>query len=350
MTFIPVVQKGFTYTISLNLVFVYILIFAGLAVFAFSSADWPSYKEAVESVYEIRNSYRVVAVSIEAFWRDIAVMVGGNIYLWRAFVWLPCYAALFLYFCLFVSPKDRLICIFLFCFLMLYRVGGTRQGLSVILFYFAFMLLRGKLPRKIIAIGLMVCCFFLHKGTILFFPALIASFIKPTKRIIRFSILMEAVLFIWFKLFFVDFMNSLLPGSWQLFYLEADDKSNWSRRTLYVSMIMDWVKFGFVFALLVKAFKSRLTKRGMQYRNYLFYGFLLYCILWFSGFRYTLTERYFGLMLMFPVIMLLVEILDRKKWKPFSFTAFFWLYTLLFFIQNNINISGFVGLGAGKLG
>lgn len=345
LLFIFVLQKGFHARLSRSIIFSCIISFMLLGIFAFFSADWPSYKEGVVQQYVTNGK---AASQLESFWRWVSLTVKGNIYLFRSFIYIPCYIILFLYLIFFVPKKERFLVFFLYVIFMLYRVGGTRQGLSVILFYFAFMLLRGHFLRKIVALGLMVFCLFLHKGSILFYPVLFLSGINLSKRMIIVSLTLTAAAFVWFYFYFEGFIQRFFPEFIFIYYLGEEDSSTWSRRLVYMNKIMDIANLFFVLIVLAKSFRCNLSTTGKRYRNFLYYGFLLFFIIRYTGlFNYSMANRYLGLMLWLPVIFLASEILVKKRARSFLFTTFFWAYIALFFINTNIQISGFVGVGKG---
>jgi hypothetical protein len=346
--FIFVLQRGFYIRLSGGISFICMVSFALLGIFAYFSIDWPSYEEIVTRQFETSGK---AASNFEPFWRWVSIVVKGNIYLFRSFVYVPCYIILFLYLFFFIPSRDRFFVFFLYIIFMLYRLDGGRQGLSIMLFYFAFMLLQGNLFQKITAIGFLICSVFLHKGSVIFFPLLIMHNINLSRKMVMISLVMAGLAFIWFFLYFKGFMQRFFPELIYVYYWGEEDLSEVSRRIIYMNKIMDIVNPLFVFIILIKAFKCNLSARGIKYRNFLYYGFLLYFFIRFTGlFNSSIANRYLGLMLWWPIILLTAEVLRKRPPRSFLFTGFFWAYIALFFVNTNIQISGRIGIVVGLFG
>jgi hypothetical protein len=311
-----------------------------LNIFAFFTSDWNSYKVMLEKTNETS------IMHLEPFWQWVAISVKGNIYLFRAFIFVPYYIILFLYLMLFVSKENRFLVIFLYIIFIAHGAAG-RQGLSIVLFYFAFMVLQKKNLYKIIALPLLIATFFLHRGTIIFMPALLLYSITPSKKIIILSITGTLIACIWFKFFFAEFIQYYFPDFAYLSYMTSNITTispSGSRRLAYTYMVIVPLLITFIFFLLIKSFKFNLSIIGKKYRNFLFYGFLFLCILYSTDFTRSVMDRYLISMLVFPVIFLVSEILDRKSRNAKFFKISVLSLMLAYFILDNINITAILGI------
>jgi hypothetical protein len=337
---IPVVEKGFAYKISNGILFIYIIVFALFGIFAFFTADWSSYKTVVEEQFRTNGQ---AATNVEQFWRWLSIAVKGNIYSFRAFIFISCYGILYLYLKLFVPKKNYFIFIFLYLLFMVYYIGGMRQGLAIILFYFAYTLLQRNIIFKILALMFIVAACFLHKATVLFLPILLFSCIRPSKKIIVLSIIVEVVVIFLLKYYSTNFTSLYFID---FYYLPENYGGSTSRRIIYIGKIANAATVIFYLMVLVKSFKCTLSVQGNNYRTFFYYGYLFYLILSFTNIFVAVSSRLEG-MLLFPMIMLISEMMREKKRRSKIFTVSFWLYIFIFFINTNTKISAAVRLGAG---
>jgi hypothetical protein len=347
LTFIPVVEKGFAYKISNGILFIYILIFALFGIFAFFTADWPSYVEVVDKQYRTNGQ---AATNFEPVWRWLSIAVKGNIYSFRAIIYSCTYSILFLFVVIFIPKKNRFLFLFLFFIYLAYFFAGLRQALSIALFYFAYSLLQKNNLCKIFGWLLIAACFFLHDATILFLPPLLLSYIRLSRKIIIASVIVEVAAIIWFYLFFLDFAMKYFEGIVTLYYLQENFTGPaGSRRNMLIGNITAVATVVFFGLVLIKSFKYQLSIQGQKYRAFLYYGYLFYLILYITRVLTSVVLR-FPSMLMIPMIMLLLEMRGAKQWKSKNLTIAFYIYALIYFFNTNISISGSVGFGKGLFG
>jgi hypothetical protein len=165
------------------------------------------------------------------------------------------------------------------------------------------------------------------------------------------------LLLVWVRLYFIDFaLKYLAPivGEWTLNYYLAgqeifgNNAPIGSRRTILANTILNPVMIVFYGLTLYYSFKSKLSNLGIRFRSFLFYGLLMYLVLKITGIMNS-SDRLLS-MIMLPSIYLLSEMHSGKFWKSKYLTYYTIAFSMLFFIYNNILISGFIGFGAGLFG
>lgn len=343
ITILFVVEERGIYTkLSNGFLLVYILFCILLGIFAFFTSDWPSYKEIAENQYLSKGT---IVTNVEPFWRWVAIAVKGNVYLFRAVIFVPCYVILFLYLKLFIHPRKWFLFVLLHLFVQFYTEIGLRQSLSIMIFYFAFMLFsRKNIFNRIMALLMFVGCVFLHKGTILFLPGLIMQIIKPSRKIMIISIIGAVIACIWFRFFFTAFVQSYFPEYAYMQWIAFGNETFGSRRIIYINILKIPLLTFFIFFLLKKSFVVNLNQTAMLNRNLLFYNYLFFCILYFSGFFMAHVGR-FLYMMMFSVLLLSTEIFIGNNEKTIFLRRFLGIIIFYSNIIINVVISGILKIG-----
>lgn len=339
------IRKGIYVNISYGCVCVCLFLFFFVGFLGVITSDWVSYKAIVREQYLTKCT---AVTNIESFWKWLSVMVEGNIYLFRLFVYGATYILMFFLLYFSVPKKQLFFFLFLYAILGLYGASEGRQILSVILFYLLLSLwIRRNIPRLIL-LPFFILCFYLHKGTILFLPSLFLLYIPLSRKVLFVSIISTIFVSLFLFYYLPELLEYYFPEYNYSFYVAYNVERDISRRILYVLIFGNLLLTILVFFLLKRSFKLTLDKMTEKYRNFLYWNYMLYCCLYFLNFDSSTTGRYIGLMLLHPIILLIVKVVeDGVENKTINSFFYKFLYALLFFsfIANNIIISACLDIG-----
>lgn len=225
----------------------------------------------------------------------------------------------------------------------LYLVSGGRQFLSVCLFYISFEFFLKK--KYYISFPLFAICCLLHKGAILYIPSIVFLLINPrlNKLKILLIIALACVVSIFVQIYLADFMDYYFSG--YSHYANFDAKLKGSRRIYYAYQLVYFLYAAYLLYLIYILFKysNLLSKKNLQYRNFLFANLIVYFSMCAINLSYETTQRFLGIMLFIPVI-LLSSILIEKNVGGAKFRRITFFTAGLFALAANISISGVIGI------
>ena len=339
-TSIALYKKSYMHKISNGVVSVFMFVFTVFGIFAIITSDWISYVEIMREQILYTGT---AATNLEDFWVKLMLFSDNNIYFFRSILYIMIYILLYYYIVKNIPQNSRLLFLLLYILMGLYIVSGGRQFFSICLFYISFELF---LRRKyFIFFPFFVICFLLHKGSVLYMPSIVFLLFRPKldKFRILFVVLVAFTLSMVVQKYLVDFMDFYFSDYSHYANFEAEQRG--SRRIYYAYQFVYFLYAIYLFYLIYVLFKYSpyLSNKILQYRNFLFINYLIYLSMCAINLSFETAQRFVGIMLFLPVIML-ASVLVEKNIGGALFRRVTFLIAALFALAANISISGVVGI------
>lgn len=333
-------KKSYMQSVSNGVIFIFMSVFFLFGTIAVVTSDWDSYVEIMKEQILYTGT---ASTNLEGFWVKVMLVCKNNIYLFRSMLYSMIYLLFYFYIIKYVPTRNRYLYILLYILMGLYLVSGGRQFLSVCLFYISFEFFLKK--KYYISFPLFAICCLLHKGAILYIPSIVFLLINPrlNKLKILLIIALACVVSIFVQIYLADFMDYYFSG--YSHYANFDAKLKGSRRIYYAYQLVYFLYAAYLLYLIYILFKysNLLSKKNLQYRNFLFANLIVYFSMCAINLSYETTQRFLGIMLFIPVI-LLSSILIEKNVGGAKFRRITFFTAGLFALAANISISGVIGI------
>lgn len=337
---IALYKKSYMHKISNGVVSVFMFIFAAFGIFAIITSDWISYVEIMKEQILYTGT---ASTNLEDFWVKLMLFSKNDICIFRSILYIMIYILFYYYMVRYISENNRLLFLLLYILIGLYMVSGGRQFFSICLFYISFELF---LQRKyFVSFPIFVICFLLHKGAVLYMPSIVFLLFGPKldKSRILFVVIVAFVLSIVVQNYLVDFMDFYFSDYSHYANLEAEQRG--SRRIYYAYQFVYFLYAIYLFYLIYILFKHslQLSDKILRYRDFLFINYLIYLSMCAINLSYEIAQRFVGIMLFLPVVML-ASVLIEKNIGGVLFRRVTFLIAGLFALAANISISGVIGI------
>lgn len=306
-----------------------------VAVIAYITPDFPSYREIIEIIYRTNGTEYT---HLEQIWVKLTLLVDGNIFAFRLILFCLAFFILYKIAFLFISRSGSVLLFFFFYGVFcLYKTISGREYLALFLFFYGAYLFYGK--KRIASIGFFFLAIILHKAAFIYLLPFVLTGFKLTYKRIKVWVALGLPLGIAFFHFLYQYVESngiFFPGWTYLtseYLVEVSSIWKWLGYMQMVSII----GFGIAELILLLS-KDDLPFPLEGIKRYLFYSLYIIVLVGTSPIPGAVAGRFLSSFMLFPMVLLAPYCWERLSGNNYRW----WFGSLTFglYVITNIYIAG----------